>query len=241
METKESLDLDGKRSRLSHVIDELKLQRVIRTQGDFAKSIGYNRVTISSAINGKKGYLSDILLSAVSNAYPQYSFNWLLYGDAKPSENLIKIEKKQMGIPILDVKSQKEYLNNYYSNEFLKLMPKIMVDVEAVGRFIAFIVGDDAMTPVYSCGDTVVCREVERSEWNKDIQFDKYDFAIAHSSIGIIMREVINHDIENGLITCISNEGEMIINLKEVTFLYHIVERRVSGNNLKKNRKTEKL
>lgn len=228
--------LHDRKERLTHVYDELKYQKRIATQGDFAEAIGKHRMSVSSALKGDGKYLTERFLESVSRAYPQYTFSWLMDGDDQPRTNL-KEKKlmKQTSIPYLDVASQKEYHSNYYSDEYLRLMPKIMTDVDLDGRQVAFEVGENGLAQ-YQVGDTVICREIDRSKWKGDLEIETYDFVIAHTVDKILMREVLTHDVEEGLLTCSSGTGESVISLREVAHLYHIVEHRVSAENIKKRR-----
>jgi len=225
-------DVFNRAKRLNLVYDELKSQGLFQDQEDFGNLIDRHRVSVSNALNGKK--LTRKFLLAVSSTFPQYTFNWLMYGDEKPKPNLKKVVAKQIGIHYLDRENQEKYLKSYYSDDFVNQMPKIMVQVEDDGIFIAYEVSDSSMAPLYSLGDRVVCKEIERSEWSGEMDVKNRDVAIAHNEIGIIFRRVISHEVLNGLLMCKSKEGMIDISLKDVAHLYYIIEHRISGENLQK-------
>ncbi len=225
METKE---LKERKDRLAQMYNELKTQKRIKSIAEFARVLNKSRSNVSRALSGDKRYLTEGFLEIVSEVYPQYTFSWLMDGDLQPNSNMREKKTKQTSIPYLDRESQKEYLNNYYSDEFLKLMPKIMTDYED-GRTVAFEVGDGAIPP-YQAGDTVVCREVDRSKWINDLEIEVYDFVVAHTSNGVLLRDIIEH--RDGLLIC----SDDTISLREVAHLYHIIEHRILAENIKKRR-----
>lgn len=225
METKE---LKERKDRLAQMYNELKTQKRIKSIAEFARVLNKSRSNASRALSGDERYLTEGFLEIVSEVYPQYTFSWLMDGDLQPNSNMREKKTKQTSIPYLDRESQKEYLNNYYSDEFLKLMPKIMTDYED-GRIVAFEVGDGAIPP-YQAGDTVVCREVDRSKWINDLEIEVYDFVVAHTSNGVLLRDIIEH--RDGLLIC----SDDTISLREVAHLYHIIEHRILAENIKKRR-----
>lgn len=221
--------LNERKERLTQLFRELKEQKRIRSIADLSRELNKPRPNVSRALKGDERYLTDGFLENVSEVYPEYQFSWLAYGDMHPKANLKEKNVKQTSIPFLDIESQKGYLNNYYSDEFLMLMPKIMMDYDD-GRLIAFSVGDGLLAP-YQVGDTVVCREVDRSKWINNLEVEKYDFVIAHTSHGILLRDIVEH--REGLLIC---SDESVISLREVAHLYHIIEHRVLVGNIKKRR-----
>ena len=86
------------------------------------------------------------------------------------------------------------------------------------------------MEPDYQSGDVVICREVPRSNWQYKLHINQWDFVIAHGTKGIMLKEIIDHNVETGEIVCHSINTEMhpdfTLNLREVIFIFNVVEHR---------------
>ena len=71
----------GRQKRLHEVYDHLREFCGVHTQTDFAKSIKYSRVYISSAMNGNAKNLTDKLFANICEAFPgTFNLDYLLTG-----------------------------------------------------------------------------------------------------------------------------------------------------------------
>lgn len=165
--------------------------------------------------------------------------NSLLISDVKQKHYTNNLEVK-----IVTTKARAGYADSYYSEEFLNDLPTVLIeaDREYKGKYLAFEVDGDSMEDDYHTGDIVICREVQRSLWQYKLHYKDYDFVIAHGTNGITLKEIIDHNPETGDITChsLNNEDgrhpDFVWNLKEVAFLYNVVEHRISGKSKRRNR-----
>lgn len=148
-----------------------------------------------------------------------------------------KVFPSHMEVSLVTTKARGGYADSYYADEYLKDLPVILVeaDKEYKGKYLAFEVDGDSMEPEYYAGDVVICREVKRDLWQYKLHYNDYDFVIAHGTKGIMLKEIIHHNIETGDIVCHSlnnedgNHNDFVLNLREVSFLYNVVEHRRSG------------
>ncbi|AZA82214.1 hypothetical protein C1637_09710 [Chryseobacterium lactis] len=221
---------------------------------EFTDSIGASQ----GYINAIRKSISPDKLAIIKIKYPDLNIDWLIYGDGRMlydiNSNAIveevykdvipKIYPTHLEVRVVTNKARGGYTDSYYADEYLKDLPVVLVeaDKEYKGKYLAFEVDGDSMEPEYYPGDIVICREVKRDLWQYKLHFKEYDFVIAHGTKGIMLKEIVDHNIETGEITCHSlNNGDgrnsdFILNLKEVSFLYNIVEHRRSGKAKRRHR-----
>ena len=105
--------------------------------------------------------------------------------------------------------------------------------IELSKENIAFEVSVDSMEPDFHKGDTVICSEIKREFWIDKLQFDESDFVIDHKIKGIMLKQIIDHNVDTGEIVCRSlnknGSPDFTLNLREVDFLYNVVEHRIPG------------
>jgi transcriptional regulator with XRE-family HTH domain len=155
-----------------------------------------------------------------------------------------KTYTNSLAVKVVTIPARAGYVDSYYSETFLSDLPTVLIeaDKEYKGNYLAFEVDGDSMEPDYYKGDIVICREVKRDLWQYKLHYKDYDFVIAHGSKGITLKEITNHNVETGDITCHSVNQEnganpdFVWNLKEVAFLYNVVEHRTPGKTKRRNR-----
>lgn len=226
----------------------------------FEKSIGAS----NSFVNNIRVSISPDKLEKIANIYKDLNITWLLTGEGEMikmegrsleenfsvQESVSKyqsnelIEKTYNGstpVRVVTTKARAGWSDAYYSEEYLADMPLITIETDEnyKGEYLAFEVDGDSMEPEYFPGDIVICRMVKRDLWQYKLHYDQYDFVIAHSIRGIMLKEIVNHDTETGMITCHSinpDHADFTINLREVAYLYNVVEVRQSGKSKKRRR-----
>lgn len=212
------------------------------TQQQFADMVGVSKNTISNYEGGGVIPKSKIpILEKIINNIPNIgsSDKFEIRNEVKP-----KFYPTHLEVKLVTSKARAGYADSYYAEEYLKDLPVVLVeaDKEYKGNYLAFEVDGDSMEPEYFAGDIVICREVKRNLWQYKLHYKDYDFVIAHSSKGIMLKEIVDHDIETGNITChsinneLGNHNDFILNLHEVQFLYNVVEHRRSGRAKRRNR-----
>ena len=157
-------------------------------------------------------------------------------GELKPKEYSTSIK-----VRLVSNKAKAGWSEGYYNEEYLEELPFVMIDADEnyKGKYLAFEVDGDSMEPDYLEGDIVICREIQRHLWGSKLHFRDWDFVIAHSTNGIMLKEITAHNVETGDITCHSlnpKYEDFVLNLHQVAHLYNVVEVRQKGRNKRWNR-----
>lgn len=227
---------------------------------------GIKNIEFTESIGASQGYINAIRksipadkLAIIKNKYPDLNIDWLIYDNGNMlnpinsnaiDDNIIYNELKPKYYPshievrLVTTKARAGFTDSFYSEEFLNDLPAVLVesDKEYKGKYLAFEVDGDSMEPEYYAGDIVICREVKRDLWQYKLHYKDYDFVIAHGLKGIMLKEITSHDPATGEITChslnneLGNNNDFILNLKEVSFLYNVVEHRRSGRSKRRSR-----
>ncbi|MDF3076173.1 MAG: hypothetical protein K0S09_62 [Sphingobacteriaceae bacterium] len=143
-----------------------------------------------------------------------------------------------MNVPIVPVKAQAGYLLGFQDPEWFDDMEIIGVTVDKrhLGHYMAFEVKGDSMTSydpetaersVYE-GRIVVGRDLQRHHWRSKLHIgSEFPWVIVHKKEGILIKDIIAHDVENGIITIHSlnpkYEDEKLY-LDEVEQIFDVVQ-----------------
>ncbi|TFD94641.1 hypothetical protein E2605_14810 [Dysgonomonas capnocytophagoides] len=72
------------KERLKKAFNHLKVLGLISNQQDLADKMKYARASVSKALNGHDGYLTDNFITEFCNKFPQiFNPNWLLTGEGE--------------------------------------------------------------------------------------------------------------------------------------------------------------
>ncbi len=210
--------------------------------------------------NGVVGALKDSLTEgrrkAIVEKFPTLNLYWLLTGEGEMLNGIASSEKHQeipqgelkpkeystsIKVRLVSNKAKAGWSEGYYNEEYLEELPFVMIDADEnyKGKYLAFEVEGDSMEPDYLEGDIVICREIQRHLWSSKLHFRDWDFVIAHSTNGIMLKEITAHNVETGDITCHSlnpKYEDFVLNLHQVAHLYNVVEVRQKGRNKRWNR-----
>ncbi|MRN00192.1 S24 family peptidase [Riemerella anatipestifer] len=174
--------------------------------------------------------------SYITNKYENTKSENLQQGELKP-----KTYKGSIQVRLVTNTAKAGWVEGFYADEYLKDMPIVVIEAEEnyKGNYMAFEIEGDSMEPDYVEGDTLICREVQRHLWQSKLHYKDWDFVIAHAKEGIFLKEIIDHDVEKGIITCRSlnpKYKDRCFDLREVAYLYNVVEVRQKGKNKRWNR-----
>ena len=214
------------------------------TAYEIEKNTTLTAVGVQKIINGdSKRPLENTLKTIISYIKQNYidrenfiKQNNIPQGELKPKEYSTSIK-----VRLVSNKAKAGWSEGYYNEEYLEELPFVMIDSDEnhKGKYLAFEVEGDSMEPDYLEGDIVICREIQRHLWSSKLHFRDWDFVIAHSTNGIMLKEIIAHNIETGDITCHSlnpKYEDFVLNLHQVAHLYNVVEVRQKGRNKRWNR-----
>jgi hypothetical protein len=141
-----------------------------------------------------------------------------------------------MLVPLVDYYAYGGYLSGWNDPAFIEDLPKHMISVEAYhkGVYRAFVVKGDSMNNGLSDalieGDILTGRVVEKELWSSRFHIHQYKYFIIVHKEGILVKTIIDHDVENGGITVSSlnpdkiNYPDQKIFLKDVYELLNVVD-----------------
>lgn len=237
--TKERL---GRLNRAVSYLTSIEKVSQTSTQKDIAGLMGYNNSTnVNYAFKGNVRYLTEGFLKRFNSAFGDiFSEEWLLTGEGKMLKSpiithneAIPILQDIVYIPLVNQYAHAGYLDGYASTTYLEQLPQIpfIVDKEGHGNYIAFEVKGDSMNngteESYLEGDRLYCREIAPYLWaTSKLHLRKWDFVIVHTD-GIIVKRIIDHDVENHTITIHSlNDmySDKMIDLCEVRQIFNVIE-----------------
>ena len=214
--------------------------------------IGYKNINIAKFLQEtgiKRGFLdADKLNVSVSGEniakivaiYPELNVEWLLSGQGDMVKGKRNDEAKLIKspdflyVPLVSQYAYAGYLNGFGEEDYIESLPTIpfIVDHEGRGNYIAFEVRGDSMDDdskdAITEGDRLLCREIPKHLWAQSkLHIRKWDFVIVHQTEGIIVKRIIQHDVEKGIITIHSLNPlypDREINLSEVAQIFNVVE-----------------
>jgi len=164
-----------------------------------------------------------------------FFMNSLLAKKQKPAENgssIVSSELKIMNVPLVNQYAQSGYLNGFDDKEYTHSLPTIPFtdDIEHRGEYLCFEVKghsmDNGSYESYLEGDILLCRNIRQDFWMSKLHYNKWDFVIIHREKGILVKRIIDHNVENGTITLHSlNDyySDFEIHLQEVSKLFNII------------------
>lgn len=221
--------------RIQKIMDEEGLNK-----NSFSKAIGIsNNVTITRIINEKRSP-SRSTCEKIVTAFPKYNLTWILTGEGNMLTDAISLDEASpidepiiLRVPLVSQYAQAGYLCGYADAAYMATLPTIpyIVDHEAQGHYVAFEVKGDSMNDgtedAILEGDRLLCREIMPHLWaDSKLHIRKWDFVIVHTE-GILVKRIINHDVENHTITIHSLNSmypDKVINLSDVKQIFNVIE-----------------
>jgi transcriptional regulator with XRE-family HTH domain len=79
------------KNRLKKAVNYLKLEDIIKNQEDLAEKLGYDKASVSQALNGSKKYLTDSFIAKFCKKFNVINYDWLLTGEGdmlRPNVNI---------------------------------------------------------------------------------------------------------------------------------------------------------
>lgn len=219
-----------------------RITELIKSLGEntnsFSNKIGVSQSTIATALKRNKGVNSE-LLEKIFNAFPIINNDWLLTGEGDMLKSDLKynevreVDPNYIDVPLVTVKAQAGYLTNFGNEAFIKDLPIVKVHADRTfhGEYRCFEVSGDSMndgTLKSICdGDTIFCREVRRDLWHYKLHYKQWFFVINHIE-GLLVKQIVNHDIGNGTITCHSLNPvygpDFVLKLDDIRELYNVIK-----------------
>lgn len=227
--------------RLEKIIDRL----ANGSRKKFAELIGVSPQVINRNFHldprseePKYPIVSTSIIDKVLNKFPEIDSNWLLTGEgamlkSTKNEAILATNLQTDQIPLVSQYAYAGYLCGFADEEYMETLPTIPWDVtnEPKGTYLAFEVKGDSMDDrSYESileGDILYCRRLKESLWEYRLHFNVWDFVIVHKTDGILVKRIINHDVDTGNITIHSLNSlyeDKIINIQDIAQIFNVVE-----------------
>lgn len=120
----------------------------------------------------------------------------------------------KMEIKMVDEYAHGGYLTGFMDQEFIESLPShtIIVDEIKRGFYRAFRVIGESMSydgrKSIDEGDIVTGRNINRAFWKSKLHYKKWDAFVIVTKERILIKKIIAHDVERGIITCQSNNTD---------------------------------
>jgi len=231
--------MDSIGKRLEYLIDKKGI-----TAYELSSSTGISQSTLSRIIN--KGSKPNLKNSEALAKYFHITKDWLINGSTEkedlsqyaevnePSSNYLKSESLSiMQVPLVNQYAYAGYMSGLADTEYIETLPKIpfVLDKEYKGEYLCIEVKGDSMDDEshqsYLEGDILLCRNIRKEYWKSKLHINKWDFVIVHREKGIVVKRIVKHDVEQGIITLHSfNDyySDYDVHLNDVDQILNIVD-----------------
>lgn len=143
-----------------------------------------------------------------------------------------------MKVPLLEINLQAGFVDKYADAEFLADITEfhsIVVNEIHRGKYLAFRVNgnsmDNGLSDSILPNSIVTGRELSRDYWSSLLRFKKFPYWViaTQESSYPLLKKIINHDVEKGVITCHSlnpspEHQDFELSLNDVTALFYVVD-----------------
>lgn len=161
------------------------------------------------------------------------------YIDAENGASVVSNGKIKY-IPLVSQYAYAGYLNSYSDDEYIEDLPTIpfLSDrLEMKGTYLWFEVKGDSMLSSndeeksIEEGDLLLGREIQRHLWTSKLHIKQWYFIIVHRTEGILVKKIIDHNINTGDITIHSLNDmypDQVLNLDDIIQIFNVVQRQQS-------------
>lgn len=222
--------MEGKEGIISRISEIMERENLNQTK--FAERIGMKQQNLSRVLTGKVN-IGDAVINKVVLAC-SVDKQWLLTGNGSPRSDVTakSIAANSVTVaPLISQYAYAGYLSGYGDPEYLEIQPIYYGKRKYTpGNYVAFEIHGDSMTDgtmrSITDGSLVLGRELYQHHWKSKLRKNEA-FIIVHKFDGICLKEIINHDLDSGTITCHSWNPEYEdyeVNLDDVLQLFYVKE-----------------
>lgn len=220
------------KDRLKNLLDNVKIGGKRVTVYRIGKETPISMTSVNMYL---KGSVPSYEKAKILADYFGVSVEWLMTGEENKSSSEVQIvDTNVMMVPLVNQYAHAGYMSGYADEEYVEALPKIpwIVDKEYKGRYISFEVKgdsmDDGLKHSYEQGDILLCREINPDYWKCKLHIHQWDaFVIVHKTEGIVVKQIIDLDVEKGIITVHSFNPiyeDYKIDLREVAQIFNVVK-----------------
>lgn len=191
----------------------IEIRKSGKRQEDFANEMGFSRNYLLRLMERAKlpddikTKAAKLLKRSVQDMFSVHNANnvsepEIAYSNAKEvSMNNI------MEVPLVDQFAYAGYLSGFKQEEYIESLPTVpfIVDKQYKGNYRCFQIRGDSMDDgtdrSYKDGSIALGRELGRQHWKSKFRIDRYRFIVVHRTEGILIKQIIKHDVEKGILT----------------------------------------
>ena len=197
---------------------------------DFFERTSYSYQTKSLMLSGLK------YLETKSN-WNHFFLSDFVLNSSKERENATPRTDKDyiLNVPLVHQYAYAGYLSGFGDPEYLEELPIIPFPVDSLpkGNYLAFEVKGDSMDngllESYPNRSQVLAREVQKHHWQNKLHINQWKaFVIVHRTEGILLKRIINHNTETGILTLHSLNDmyeDFEVSLDDCVQLFNVVKR----------------
>ena len=196
---------------------------------------GYGDMLISKNVNPQDGYVKHLESNAEEIYNSENDYDSLVTKSGN-RHSIVSPGNYRLSVKLVEPRAFAGYLSGWADPEFIEDLPEIEIFVKEMhhGTYRGFRVKGESMEgrtkrAIYD-GDVVVGRSLDRQLWASRLHIrERLEWVIVHSG-GVIVKHISKHDVESGVITCVSyNEDKIVypdfeLKLDEVFELYGVVK-----------------
>jgi hypothetical protein len=176
MEIDENKIREQQKKRLNMAVNWLKYKGIVKTQQEIASKMGAGRGNISSALSGKKEYLTDKFLIRFHDTFPEISFTWLMSDEGKMVVEDTEIKKTVDEMrPRLPMNVSKHGIYEYLGGTKRYMCDERPIIKQFPEYDFTLVLNDDSMAPRYWNGDEIALKRREalnNIEWGHEYVID---------------------------------------------------------------------
>lgn|GEM_PF-479058 len=190
--------------------------RLNLNQDKFAELLGVSKRSVVNYESGDTTPRADIIMRILDVAKEarnrEMALRRQLHGISEEKVQVVKEPDAHwagvpntMMVPMISHRAQAGFLAGWADETTtLEDYPKIPweVDREYKGKYVCFEVTGDSMNngslESLIDGDVILCREVMQQHWTNKLHINQWDFVIAHKERGIVVKRIIEHEVETG-------------------------------------------
>ena len=204
-------------------------------QGAFEKKVGLS----NGYVNNIRVSIQPDKLQMIVLQFPQLNAGWLMTGEGNMLKSGIvnEVASKAIGefvyVPLVPIRAKAGYLVGFGDATYIETLPTVPVITDRTfhGKYRCFEIEGDSMDDGSRSAicdrDIILGREVGRQLWTSKLHYSDWLFVIVHQE-GILIKKIVNHDVEKGIITCHSLNplyGEDFdVLLDDVSELYNVIK-----------------
>lgn len=220
---------------------------------DFAKAIDEKPNTTSNWMSGSRKIGLEVIEKILARL-PQISSSWLVSGEGpmlktdtdKEEPYLITKSgvkyfqlpngKFLMRVPFVPIKAYAKYIDEYRDADFSEPLDEYNFIVDQIGHgcYMAFEIKGDSMDDdtrkSLGNGDIVLGRELRSEHWKDKLHTNEYPNWIIVLDNTILCKQIINQDMERGVITCHSlnsspEYSDFELSFNDIRQMFNIIQR----------------